>query len=796
MGFTTSGENMGIRGRRGIRARDRIAYTLSTARGVPIEYDLRPYASTVQSIRTISLERESDASLSRMAVDLRSGLRSGAGPAEALPACYALAAEASRRRLGLRPFDGQLVAGTVMHQGKLVQMPTGEGKTLAAVFPACLSALSGRHVHILTANDYLAQRDAQWMGPIYDLLGVSVATITADSSTGMRRSAYQADVTYLTAREAGFDYLRDGLCTRREDLVQGALEEAIVDEADFLLIDEARVPLVIAGAARLDAVDLGHVEAVARGMQRGRDYAVDREGRRIDILLAGHRVIEAAFGVAGIHEEKGADCFARVYASLHAHELLRCDVDYVVKDGRIGLVDEHTGRIADRRQWPWGIQAALEAKEGLSLRAEGRVYGSITVQHFMGLYGQIAAMTATAVPSAVELSEVYGLSTVIIPAEKPLRRIDEPDMVFLTREKKLRALVEQIVRSHAEGRPVLVGTCSVKESREVADRLRTGGVGCEVLNAADDAREAELIAMAGQRGAVTISTNMAGRGTDIRLADDPVVRESGGLLVIGTNRHESRRVDDQLRGRAGRQGEPGASRFFVSLEDPLFVRYGVPEFLPRGCSLDDPRVLREIDRAQSIIEAQHHTVRKLLRKYSQLVELDRRRVRALRDATLREGVLPELIEESLPFPKARTTVLLAWVALLDSFWADHLLLVEEVREGIHLERYAGRDPGLEYIHRVGGAFDRGLAAVEEAVAIACARLPDDPDALSLTSLGIQAPSTTWTYQVDDEAPIRFSIASTMGSGIADAIAAGPLMIIESLGRMVRRLRPGRMRDRR
>ena len=565
----------------------------------------------------------------------------------------------------------------------------------------------------------------------------------------------------------------------------------IVDEADFILIDEARVPLVIAGTADLDTVDPLRVDVVARGMQRGSDYTVDREGRRIEILLAGHRKIETALGVAGIHEEKGADCFARVYASLHAHELLRRDVDYVVKDGRIGLVDELTGRIADRRQWPWGIQAALEAKESLSIRAEGRVYGSITVQHFMGLYEDIAAMTATAVPSAAELSEVYGLATVIIPAEKPVRRIDESDAVFASCEEKMEALIREIVESHARGRPVLVGTASVKESREVAERLRVVGVNCEVLNAADDAREAELIAMAGQRGAVTISTNMAGRGTDIRLADDPVVRESGGLFVIGTNRHESRRVDDQLRGRAGRQGEPGMSRFFVSLEDPLFERYGVREFLPRGCSLDDPRVLREIDRAQSIIEAQHHSVRRLLRKYSLLVELDRRRVRALRDTALREGALPDLIEDSLPSSDARTAAVSAWVALLDSFWADHLLLVEEVREGIHLERYAGREPGLEYIHRVGGAFDRGLAAVEEAVASACVRLPDDPEALSFTSMGIHAPSSTWTYQVDDEAPIRFSIASAMGSGIAEALAAGPIMIMESLARRFGRARRDR-----
>ncbi len=283
---------------------------------------------------------------------------------------------------------------------------------------------------------------------------------------------------------------------------------------------------------------------------------------------------------------------------------------------------------------------------------------------------------------------------------------------------------------------------------------------------------------------------MAGRGTDIRLDADPAVLAAGGLLVIGTNRHESRRVDDQLRGRAGRQGEPGASRFFVSLEDPLFERYGVRDFLPRGCPLSDPRVLREIDRAQSIIEARHHSIRRLLRKYSALVEMDRRHVRTLRDAAVQEGALPDGVERSLSTPDARPAAVAAWIALLDSFWSDHLLLVEEVREGIHLERYAGRDPGLEYIHRVGGAFDRGLAAVEEKLSAACARLADDPDALGFPSMGIRVPSSTWTYQVDDEVPVRFSIAADLG-GMGAALAAGPIMIIERVARAIKEARERR-----
>ncbi|MGA2975449.1 MAG: DEAD/DEAH box helicase [Spirochaetia bacterium] len=773
----------------GMRLRDKAAYALSTARGVAIEYDLQSYEKIVAQIRAVEVAGKSITELNRDAKAIRERIRAGVDLEDELAPVFALAAEACRSLLGMRPFDEQLVAGIVMHRGKLAQMQTGEGKTLAAVFPACLHAMTGIGVHVLTANDYLAHRDAEWMRPVYDCMGLRAASIGARTAPADRKAAYGSDVTYLTAREAGFDYLRDGLCYDACDIVHRSLGMAIVDEADFILIDEARVPLVLAGAAAGDAVDPRRADEVARTLRPGRDYTVDREGRRIALLLPGHGRIEQEMAVAGIHEERGAACFARVYAALHARELLRRDVDYIVKDGRIELVDEFTGRIADRRQWPWGVQAALEAKEGVRIRPEGRVFGSITIQHFMALYQKIAAMTATAVPSAEELAECYGLATVIIPTVKPVRRVDKPDVVFAERGRKMAALVREIADAHARGRPVLVGTGSVRESEELARLLRGAGVDCEVLNASNDAREAELIARAGRWGAVTISTNMAGRGTDIRLQGDGRVFALGGLYVIGTNRHESRRVDDQLRGRSGRQGEPGSSRFFVSLEDPLFERYGVREFLPQGYAADDPRVLKEINRAQSIIEAQHHSIRRSVRKYALLVELDRRQVRALRDHALHEGRLPDGIEQALALvPDARPEAIAAFFCLLDHFWADHLLLVEEVREGIDLERYAGREPGLEYIHRVGGAFDEGLEAVELAIVSACARRADDPDALRLDRLGTQRPSSTWTYQIDDAAPVRFNLALMATSNIgAAALMAGPLLLLQGLVSLAERL---------
>jgi preprotein translocase subunit SecA len=787
----------------------RARYALGRAKGVPIEVDLGPYLALARAARAIGADALSDAEILAKASEARG---------EAL--ILALAAEAAKRSLGLDPYEEQLVAAAALSRGKVAQMATGEGKTLAAALAAALAprrgAAAGGGFHVLTANDYLARRDAEWMRPLYSSLGLSVAWIGERSTREERRAAYLADVTYLSARELGFDYLRDGLAGDASELVQPPFSRALVDEADFILIDEARVPLVIAGADEGDGVDVRAMDRVAAALEPGLDYRVDAEGRSVAVTGPGYARAALLLGLPGASagpvgsdrpsEDLPESAKARLFAALHARRLLRRDVDYVVKDGAARLVDSFTGRVAERRQWPWGIQAALEAKEGLEIGPEGRIYGSITTQHLMGLYPFMAAMTATAERAAEEFSRVYGMGTVVVPPARPSARIDLPDAVFWTKDAKAGAVAAEIARAHASGRPVLVGTASVLESEQLAAALAEAGVGCVVLNARNDEEEASLVARAGELGAVTISTNMAGRGTDIKLGEDPRIRELGGLYVIGTSRHESRRVDDQLRGRAGRQGDPGTSRFFLSLEDELFERYGVRGFLPEPYrsgpppageeprEIADPACGREIGRAQAIIEGQNSTIRRLLIKRSLIVEFDRRYARALRDAALRELRLPDAVEEAIAAAGAegasgaRSAAAGAFVARLDATWADHLAAVEDIKEGIGLQLYGGKDPHREYLAMVSGEFERAMRELESDALADCeeifcedtrredtlredTRLADAPAAPRRGAP--PRPASTWTYVVDEEKAPGFDLGSL--SGIVGALL-GPLAL--------------------
>jgi preprotein translocase subunit SecA len=740
----------------------------------PVDDDLTPYGETLDKVTSAGkgMAEKSDADLRQAAGTLLTRARSGTPLDDLLVDVFALAREIAERLLGMRPFDVQVMAGVVLHRRNLVEMQTGEGKTLAAVLPAALNALTGRGVHILTFNDYLARRDAAWMGPVYEAMGLSVGIIQEGMSTADRQAAYGADITYATAKEAGFDFLRMHLACRPSEVVHRPFNYVIVDEADSILIDEARVPLVIAGERETSEADPYRIARVVAGLREGADWGTDEHGRSVFLTEGGLDRVEHELGCGDLHEPANYLLLTEVNQALHARALLRRDVDYIVRSDRIELVDEFTGRMVDDRRWPDGLQAALEAKEGLPIRPGGHILGSVTLQHFLMHYPRLSGMTATALPASVELSDVYGLTTVPILPNRPCIRRDLPDVIFTDKEAKYGALVAEITDTNRSGRPVLVGTCSVEESELLAGRLRQAGVACQVLNAKNDEAEAAIIAQAGAARAVTISTNMAGRGTDIRLGGAEGVERDrivnlGGLYVIGTNRHESRRIDDQLRGRAGRQGDPGLSRFFVSLEDDLMVRYGIETLIPAKLRpkpqkepVAHPVIRREVDRLQRIVEGQNRDIRKTLWRYSQLVERQRKTLQDWRMAVLSDPACLVVFAERLPERHRHLCGLLGKQAVeqaeraimlhhIDECWADHLAFIAHVREGIHLADIGGLDPLEEFHKQVAEAFRMLHATIEARAAATLEAVEMINGRIDLAGAGVRGPSSTWTYLVND-----------------------------------------------
>jgi preprotein translocase subunit SecA len=727
---------------------------------------------------------------------------------------FALVREASRRVLGMRPFDVQVLAALVLDCGHVVEMQTGEGKTLAAVMPASLRALTGQGAHVLTFNDYLARRDVEWMGPVYAMLGFRVGFVQEGMTPEERRQAYLADVTYVAAKEAGFDHLRDLLATDRQALVHRPFHFALVDEADSLLIDEARVPLVIAGSVGRETSAASRVAALVAGLAPGVHFDTDEYGRDVELTEAGVERVERALGIGSLHDAENYRILTELNCALHAQVLLRRDVDYIVRSGRIQIIDEFTGRVVADRHWPDGLQAALEAKEGVERQPDGRILGLITMQHFLQGYPRLCGMTGTAQTAAAELRELYGLDVVVVPTHRPMIRVDHPDVIFTHQEAKERAVVQDIQRAHATGRPVLVGTLTVEESERLAGRLQRAGVACEILNAKNDAMEARIIAGAGALHAVTISTNIAGRGTDIRLgpadeAEHRQVVELGGLYVIGTNRHESLRVDLQLRGRAGRQGDPGESRFFVSLEDDLLVRYGIEALIAgrvdtaeRDEPLDHLVLRREIARAQRIIEGQDMEIRKTLWKYASALEGQRHDVMELRQgilngaevsdvwhrAPVRRRALADEVGEDAVRQAERVVMLLQ----IDRAWRDHLALAADLREGIHLVALGGQDPLAHFTRELTLAFRRLEDAIDRVVLEALHEVRVNDGRIDLEGLGIKGPSSTWTYLINDD-PFRNQIATMLtGPGrttiaIYAAAMMMPLLVLwGSVDRWLRR----------
>ena len=775
--------------------------------GIPIEHDVRRYFAVVDRINAVdgssetvpgSLARLDDDALRARAVDLRSRAATEAAHV-LLPEVFAVVREGAARLLGMRPFAVQLAAGAALHDGKLAQLATGEGKTLVAVAPAILHAIGGERVHIFTANDYLARRDAEWMGSLYALFGLRAAFVVQGLDFAARRAAYDADVTYVTAKEAGFDFLRDHTAHDVSGIVHRGHAFAIVDEADCILIDEARVPLVIAGAAPPIPVEHAALADLARSLRRGVDYDADEYSRVVVLTEAGFARAGRRLGVA-LDAADNHLLLSAVHVALHAEVLLRKDRDYVVRNGAVELVDEWTGRVAENRRWPHGIQPAVEAKEGVAVRPEGRILGSLPMQHFIRQYAALAGMTATAESAAEEFNAFFGLETVVFPAHRQCRRSDEPDVVFTHRDAKTAALVEEIARVHATGRPILAGTASVRESEDLSVELTLRRIPHEVLNARQDAHEARIVARAGTLGAVTISTNMAGRGTDIKLGGpderqhDEVVA-LGGLYVIGTSRQESLRIDQQLRGRAGRQGDPGTSRFFIALDDDLIRRYGVMSLIPTShhprlqlAPIADPLVSREIARAQRIVEGQNFEIRRTLWKYSAMVDEQREIVYRWRQELLRDEADPGACAEQAGEHYAALAAAAGAEAVrraeqritihaLDRGWADHLAQIDDIREGIHLQRYGGREPINEFHRQIVGAFSTMMDRVREESVALFLRLEVRDGAIDLSRAGVAGSSSTWTYLVNDNPFSTLGLSLLANRNVGPAAATGFLALL-------------------
>jgi len=615
---------------------------LSKIIGTRNERVLKRLSLVVDEINSLEEEvsKLSDDELMAKTDEFRGRLASGESLDDILPEAFAAAREAGRRTIAHRPFDVQLIGGMVLHQGKIAEMATGEGKTLVATLAAYLNALSGKGVHVVTVNDYLARRDAAWKGPIYEMLGLSVASLQHDMEYQDRYDAYRCDITYGTNSEFGFDYLRDNMRHDVKDFVQRGHNFAIVDEVDSILIDEARTPLIISGPSERTTTGYFDADRVVRRLHRDRDFEIDEKARTIMLTETGTQSVETQLGIDNLYDPEKMEFLSHINQALKARFLFKRDVDYMVKDGKVLIVDEFTGRLMPGRRYSDGLHQALEAKEGVRVESENQTLASITIQNYFRMYDKLAGMTGTADTEAEEFHKIYKLEVVVIPTNVPLIRDNQPDAIYLTEKEKFEAVIESIQELNEKGRPVLVGTTSVENSERLSRMLKKKGIKHSVLNAKYHEKEAEIIADAGQMAAVTIATNMAGRGTDIVLGDG--VADRGGLHVLGTERHEARRIDNQLRGRSGRQGDPGSSKFFMSLEDDLLRIFGadrIKSLLMRmkvepGERLEHPLLTKAIQTAQKRVEAQNFEIRKHLLEYDDVMNKQREVVYDLRKRVL------------------------------------------------------------------------------------------------------------------------------------------------------------------
>ena len=617
---------------------------------------LQPIVEQINHLEP-QMQQYSDEQLAQKTIEFKESVKNGKTLDDILPEAFALVRESSVRTLGLRHFDVQLIGGIVLHQGNIAEMKTGEGKTLMSTLPAYLNALSGKGVHIVTVNDYLAKRDAEWMAKIYNFMGLSVGAILHDIDDQERKRSYNADITYGTNNEFGFDYLRDNMKFEKDSLAQKELKFAIVDEVDSILIDEARTPLIISGPAEKSTNFYSQVNVIIPAFKRDTDYTIDEESKSVSLTEAGIAKGEGFLKVDNLYDPSNIELLHHLNQALKAHTLFKRDTDYIVKNDHVIIVDEFTGRLMEGRRYSEGLHQALEAKENVKIENENQTLASITFQNYFRMYHTLSGMTGTAETEAAEFKKIYDLDVLVIPTHKEMIRTDFPDLIYKTKKEKYDAAIQEVIRLSKKGQPVLVGTISIDVSEDMSTKLKKKGIKHTVLNAKHHKAEAEIVANAGQKGAVTISTNMAGRGTDIVLGEG--VKELGGLHILGTSRHESRRIDNQLRGRSGRQGDPGSSRFYLSLEDDLLRIFGGDRIhavmdklgIEDGEHIEHSFISKAIENAQSKVEGHNFEIRKHLLEYDDVMNQQReviyqQRRKALLEKNLKPVVM-EMIEDKV-----------------------------------------------------------------------------------------------------------------------------------------------------
>lgn len=610
---------------------------------------INPIVDKIEALDS-KMQGMTDEELRNKTIEFKERLSNGETLDDILPEAFAVVREAAWRVIGLKHYRVQLIGGIVLHQGRISEMKTGEGKTLVATLPSYLNALTGKGVHIVTVNDYLAKRDRDWMGKIHEFLGLTVGVITHDMDGDERRAAYNCDITYATNNELGFDYLRDNMVIYKEEMVQRELNYAIVDEVDSILIDEARTPLIISGAGDKSTQLYSVANSFVRTLKKDEDFEVDEKQHAVTLTEKGVERAEKFFNIENYGDAENLEIQHHVIQALKANYLMKKDIDYVVKDGEVLIVDEFTGRIMYGRRYSDGLHQAMEAKEGVKVERESKTLATITFQNYFRIYNKLSGMTGTALTEESEFREIYGLDVIVIPTAKPMIRQDLPDVVYKTEKAKYNAIVKDIVETYKNGQPVLVGTISIEKSELISDVLKRKGVPHQVLNAKYHEKEAEIISHAGEKGMVTIATNMAGRGTDIKLGEGTI--ELGGLKIMGTERHESRRIDNQLRGRSGRQGDPGSSRFYISLEDDLMRLFGsdrIKSWVERiGLDDDEPieskMITNAIEQAQKKVEGNNFDIRKSLLQYDNVMNKQReiiysQRAQVLNGESIKDNIL-------------------------------------------------------------------------------------------------------------------------------------------------------------